>query len=124
MAITRVQSGAAGVTSTGTGTVTPTLPGAVTAGNLVVIFAAHKTTAAQTLNTPAGWLVADNSGQQGTSNATCAIFYMENAPGGLTLPAITPSAGTLDMYAYAVEYSGVAKADSLDVHTVLVNTAG
>lgn len=124
MAITRVQAGAAGVTSTGTGTVTPTLPGAVTAGSLVVILAAYKTTANQTLLTPAGWQVADNSGPQGTSSATCAIFYKENCPAGQTLPAITPSAGTLDMYAYAIEYSGVATASSLDVHTALSNTGG
>lgn len=118
MAITRVQVGAAGVTSTGTGTVTPTLPGAVTAGSLVVIVAAQKTVGgAATINTPSGWTQADQLAPQ-VSNVTAAIFYVENATGGLTLPAVT---GSQDMYAYALEYSGVAASGSLDVHATSVN---
>lgn len=117
MAIARVQSSAAAATTTGTGTVTPTLPSAVTAGNLVVIFAGLKTAAGgSTINTPAGWTQADQPPSQ-VSLQTCAVFYKENATAGLTLPAITPTAGTSDMWAYAVEYSGVATASSLDVHT-------
>jgi hypothetical protein len=117
VAIARVQSSAAAATTTGTGTVTPTLPSAVTAGNHVVIFAAQKTAAGgATINTPAGWTQADQSPSQ-ISGVACAVFYKENASAGLTLPAITPSAGTSDMWVYAVEYSGIATASSLDVHT-------
>lgn len=122
MAITRVQSSASAATTTGTGTVTPTLPGAVTAGSLVVIFVGLKTAAGgSTLNTPAGWTQADQPPSQ-VSSVTAAMFYKENCPAGQTLPAVTPTAGVSDMWAYAIEYSGVAKSSSLDAHTQSANT--
>jgi hypothetical protein len=119
--ITRVQTSTAAAVNTASGSVTPTLPNPVTVGNLVVIFGAMKTaTGGATINTPAGWTQIDQPPSQ-VSSVTAAAFYRANAPAGLTLPAITSTSGSQDMWAYAAEYSGVGS--TLDTHTQAANTA-
>ena len=108
MAITRVQTGTA-VTSTGTGSVTPTLPAGATAGNIIIVLVGGNYPASPpSINPPggAGW-TKDSSND--TGNACGAAVFSKTAAGGETsLGAFTLSTGTRDMYAVGLEYSGLA----------------
>lgn len=117
MAIANVQRGT-GATSTGTGTVSPSWPGATTSGNLLVCLAASRATGANVpvIDTPSGWTQAIQDGATSNQKAPrVAIFYKQNAAsesGSVAVSLVSDT--TSDMYAVLAEYSGVATSSALD----------
>jgi hypothetical protein len=108
VAIARVQTGTA-ATTTGTGTVTPTLPAGATAGNIIIaIIGVNAPTTAPTINSGGG---ATNDSHNETGSACCSAVFSKVAAGGETnIGAFTLSTGTRDMYGLLLEYSGLTNA--------------
>jgi hypothetical protein len=106
VAIVRVQTGTA-ATTTGTGTITPTLPAGATAGNVIVAFLATNTpTTPPTVNSGGG---ATKQVENSTGNACGTAIFTKVAAGGETnIGAFTCSTGTRDMYGILLEYSGLS----------------
>jgi hypothetical protein len=104
--ITRVQSGT--MAKVAGATVIPALPGASTAGTLLVAtLASQKNT---TFSAPAGWVRAVNGGR---INAEAEIWYYANNPGGITSAAFTVS-GSASTAGQLSEWSGVASSSPVD----------
>ena len=118
-AVAKVQIG----TLTGpnfTTSVSPTLSGASTAGNLLVATIQENTFAngcsAQGYTGPAGWILANKS-FNGTSCLAAEIWYYPDNPGGITTATFSNNkAGSVD--GTLSEWSGVAMSSPLDTSAV------
>jgi hypothetical protein len=108
-AIVRLQQGTFATATNGS--ITPTLPGASTAGTLLVAVMGNNTSAAS-FSAPAGWA------QAVTGNASCCghvdIWYYANNPGGITSATFTASSGTTQIWAQLSEWNGVVASSPLD----------
>lgn len=106
MAITRVQTGTA-ATTTGTGTITPTLPAGATAGNIIIALVGYNAAATATSISSGGGAIKDSSNDTGAA-AGSAVFSKVAAGGETSIGAFTLATGTRDMWAVLLEYSGLA----------------
>ncbi len=105
--IVKLQTGTL-ATST-TGSVTPTLPAASTAGTLLVAVLTNKTNTVA-FTGPTGWTQAVTG-----NNACCGridIWYYANNPGGITSAAFTAASGTTA--GQLSEWNGVVSATPVD----------
>jgi hypothetical protein len=105
--IVKLQTGTL-ATST-SGSVTPTLPSASTAGTLLVAVLTNKTNSVA-FTGPAGWTQAITG-----NNACCGridIWYYANNPGGITSAAFTASSGTTA--GQLSEWNGVVSSSPVD----------
>lgn len=106
-AISNLQTGTL-ATST-SGSVTPALPSASTAGTLLVAVLTNKSNS-PTWTAPTGWTQAVTS-----TNSCCGradIWYYANNPGGITSATFTASSGTTS--GQLSEWNGVVSASPLD----------
>ena len=95
------------------GTVTPTLPVASAAGNLLVVVLRSETSASnKPFTAPAGWVSANSAFLDGTAHVE--IWYYANNPGGISSAAFGVSPNSLDTVAQMTEWSGVATVSPLD----------
>lgn len=105
MAITRAQTGTA-ATTTGTGTVTPTLPAGATAGNIIIALVAYNSAATATSFSSGGG--ATKQVENNTGSACGSAIFTKVAAGGETnIGAFTLATGTRDCYGLLLEYSGL-----------------
>ena len=120
-AIARVQQGTE-ATST-SGSVTPTLTSASTAGNLLVaVLANRNTTSAAPFSGPTGWTKATSVFESGAGETE--IWYEANNPGGVTSATFTASSGTNAIVGALSEWSGAAFSAPVDqTGTVATNSA-
>lgn len=108
-AIVQVQQGT--FASTTTGSVTPTLPAASTAGTMLVAVMGSGTNGAA-FSAPAGWAQAVTA-----NNACCGrvdIWYYVNNPGGITSATFTASSGSTQIWAELSEWNGIVASSPLD----------
>jgi hypothetical protein len=108
-AIVQVQQGA--FASATSGSVTPTLPSASTAGTLLVAVMGNGTNTAA-FSAPAGWTQAVTA-----NNACCGrvdIWYYANNPGGITSASFTAASGSTQIWAQLSEWNGLASASPVD----------
>jgi hypothetical protein len=98
-----------GTLATATGSVTPTLPSASTAGTLLVAVLTNKTNSVA-FTAPTGWTQAI------TGNNSCCgridIWYYVNNPGGITSATFTAASGTTA--GQLSEWNGVVSATPVD----------
>ncbi len=120
-AIVRVQQGSE-VTST-SGSVTPTLASASSAGNLLVAVLANRlTTSAAPFSGPAGWTQAKSVFESGAGEAE--IWYEADNPGAVTSATFTASSGTSTVVGALSEWRGAAFSAPVDqTGTVATSTA-
>lgn len=110
------------VTAT-SGSVTPTLSSASTAGNLLVAVVANRNTAtAAPFSGPTGWNEATSVFESGAGEAE--IWYEANNPGGVTSATFTASSGTSTVVGALSEWSGAAFTAPVDrTGTLTTSTA-
>ncbi len=106
--IVKVQAGPV-ATNLVSGSVTPTLPAASTAGDLLVATLASGSGSAA-FGAPAGWTQGPVVGLTGSRSE---IWYMANSPAGITSAAFSAS-GAVGVDGQLSEWSGVATTSPLD----------
>ncbi len=118
-AIAKLQTG---TEATGTGnSISPTLPSASTAGNLLVaVLANGNTFSSNAFSGPSGWTNATGIWQSG--NGRVEIWYRANNPGGITSATFTVGNSGGAIIGELTEWSGVAISSPLD--KVGTNTSG
>jgi hypothetical protein len=98
-----------------TSTVTPTLPVASTAGNLLVVTIRSDTNPSdKPFTAPAGWVSALPGGAFQDGAAHTEIWYYPNNPGGISSADFGVSPNSIDAVAQMTEWSGVATVSPLD----------
>lgn len=107
--IAQVQKGTF-VRTTGTTSLTVTLPSASSAGNLLVVQAALNNTG-ESFTGGSGWQMAVGVGQAGDGRVE--IWYRPNNPGGITTATFTLSTATT-VFGLMSEWSGAALASVVD----------
>lgn len=121
MAISLVQKAKSGV---GSGTsVTVTLPGGTTAGNMLVAVLMSDASDTDTFTPPAGWALAVAHGFNGIG-AIVAVYYLANCSAGSTSFAFTRGSGGFPFSALVAEYSGLATTSPLDKTATGDGTSG
>ena len=96
-----------------TTTVTPTLPVASAAGNLLVAVLRSETSSSnKPFTAPAGWVSANSAFLDGTAHVE--IWYYPNNPGGISSAAFGVSPNSINAVAQMSEWSGVATVSPLD----------
>lgn len=109
LGVVKVQTGAGTALSAGN-TVTPTLPAASTAGNLLVAIVNAGASVTQS-TAPAGWVFANGVNQPGCCRSE--LWYYPNNPGGILNATFTMAAGNQGI-AQMTEWSNVSKVTPLD----------
>lgn len=119
----RVQAAAAfvqkGTVASGSSTVTPTLPGSSTSGNLLVatIVDINSGCASDNITAPAGWTRAATICRGGTG--PLQLWYYPNNPGGISSVAFSTGSAGANARAQLSEYSGVATSSPVDENVTL-----
>jgi hypothetical protein len=94
-------------------TISPTLPSASTAGNLLVAQLGNRNTGSSApYSGPAGWVNATGVFQSGTGRVE--IWYYPNNPGGISSAAFTAASGTNTMVAQITEWKAAAFTSPVD----------
>lgn len=110
-AIAAVQTGTE-ITST-SGSISPALPAASTAGTLLVaVLANTQTSSSAAFSGPTGWTNATGVFESGDGRVD--VWYEANNPGGVTSATFTASTGTNVMAAQLSEWRGAAFASPVD----------
>ncbi|MDQ6918015.1 MAG: hypothetical protein M3Z98_01525 [Candidatus Dormibacteraeota bacterium] len=109
LGVVNVQTGAGTPLSPGN-VVTPTLPAASTAGNLLVAVVNAGASATQS-TAPAGWVIANGVNQPGCCRSE--IWYYPSNPGGISSAAFTMAAGNQGI-AQMTEWKNISTVTPLD----------
>jgi hypothetical protein len=109
LGVVNVQTGVGTALSPGN-VVTPTLPAASTAGNLLVAIVNAGASATQS-TAPAGWVYANGVNQAGCCRSE--LWYYPNNPGGISSAAFTMAAGNQGI-AQMTEWKNVSTVTPLD----------
>jgi len=105
------QTGA--VVTTGSTSITLTLPSGSTAGNLLIA-SFDGFGSSNNSNGPAGWQLADEG--SGSASRRSAIWYYPNNPGGISSANFSIGAGTTYIAGQMTEWSGMGTLAPLDVY--------
>lgn len=125
MGIVRVQAPTIAAATASATTITNTFGSDITAGSLLVAFAAGSSGATQTMSSTGAptWTKIAQFTETGGSGNDISIHYCLNAPGGATTVTCTYSVSSSFRALVVAEYSGVATSAALDKNTTGLETA-
>jgi photosystem II stability/assembly factor-like uncharacterized protein len=110
-AIAQVQKGSEATNNKAT--ISPSLPGASTAGNLLVAVVANGKDCAA-FSAPAGWVNAASACKAGSKDGEVEVWYYTNNPGAISSATFTAASGAEPIVGQLSEWSGVSIGSPLD----------